>query len=58
MLAVFASKNKEVVQIRIQVLVWRQCLHGRSLPVHSNREKYGTEVLLGTTSGRRASICR
>ena len=31
MLAVFASKNKEVVQIRIQVLVWRQCLHGWSL---------------------------
>ena len=30
-LAVFASKNKEVVQIRVQVLVWRQCLHGWSL---------------------------
>ena len=28
MLAVFASKNKEVVQIRVEVLVWRQCLHG------------------------------
>ena len=31
MLAVFASKNKEVVQIRVQVLMWRQCLHGWSL---------------------------
>ena len=31
MMAVFASNNKEVVQIRVQLLVWRQCLHGLSL---------------------------